>query len=65
VAGVNGVFTGAWLHVLLCAGMFSPTSGRESARRPPKEQPPRKLSGNRTAWWTTLWKAERQLPPKV
>jgi hypothetical protein len=49
VAGVNGVFTGAWLHVLLCAGMFSPTSGRESARRPPKEQPPRKLSGNRTA----------------
>jgi hypothetical protein len=31
----------------------------------PKEQPPRKLSGSRTAPILKLWKVEQQLPPTV
>ena len=38
---------------------------RAGSDRPPKEQPPRKLSGPRTARRSTLWKAERPLPPMV
>lgn len=41
------------------------TRGRADLDRLPKEQPPRKLSGTRTARRSTLWKAERQLPPMV
>ena len=41
------------------------TSGREPACWPPKEQPPRKLSGTRTVRRSTLWKAEHLLPPTV
>ncbi len=44
------------------AGEFVPA---ERTARTPKEQPPRKLSGPRTAPKLELWKVEPQLPPTV
>jgi len=40
-------------------------NGRTSRVLVPKEQPPRKLSGNRTILIKTLWREARKLrPPK-